>query len=124
MTCGSVKADIARQVASLHEATADLKNEEMKVHQAVLETWHLLDTLQIERQQMKALRDYRDLYLDRSRALYEMEVKTDLGDSMVRISDAQLKLAETKFKTALAQARLNSLLGRPIYPVKEKTDGK
>jgi hypothetical protein len=68
---------------------------------------------------MRALLDYRDLYLDRSRALYEMEVKTDLGDSMVEVSEARLKFAKVKFNTALTWARLDALIGNEVYAVEE-----
>ena len=56
---------------------------------------------------------HRDLYLDRSRAIYEMEVKTDLGDAMVRLSEAQLADARNRFARALAWERLKVLTGGP-----------
>lgn len=55
--------------------------------------------------------DYRDLYLERSRALYELEVTSDLGDAMVQLSEAQLFKAQTFFELAVAWAKLDSLLG-------------
>ncbi len=117
---GKVKADVAQQQAELIRLKAELHKAEMDVQQTVLDNWQMLDTLRIEREEMKALLDYRDLYLDRSRALYEMEVKTDLGDSMVKVSEARLKLAKAKFNTALTWARLEALLGNEVYPGEEK----
>lgn len=116
---GGVKADVAQQQAELVRLKAELRKAEMEVQQAVLDNWQLLDSLRIEREEMKALLDYRDLYLDRSRALYEMEVKTDLGDSMVEVSEARLKMARVKFNTALTWARLDALQGNEVYAVKE-----
>ena len=116
---GKVKADVAQQQAELIRLKAELQKAEMDIQQAVLDNWQMLDTLRIEREEMQALLDYRDLYLDRSRALYEMEVKTDLGDSMVEVSEARLKLARAKFNTALTWARLDALLGKEVYPVEE-----
>ena len=116
---GKVKAEVAQQQAELMRLKAELQNAEMDVQQAVLDNWQLLGTLAAEQEEMKALLDYRDLYLDRSRALYEMEVKTDLGDSMTQVSDARLKIAETKFNTALAWARLDALVGNKVYAVEE-----
>jgi outer membrane protein TolC len=116
---GKVKADVAQQQAELIRLKAELRKAEMDVQQAVLENWQLLDTLKVEREEMKALLDYRDLYLDRSRALYEMEVKTDLGDSMVEVSEARLKMAKAKFNTALTWARLDALIGNEVYAVEE-----
>jgi outer membrane protein TolC len=117
---GKTKSNVAQQQAELIRLKAELRKAEMDVQQAVLDQLQILDTLRIEREEMKALLDYRDLYLDRSRALYEMEVKTDLGDSMVEVSEARLKVARTKFNTALAWARLEALLGNVVYPVEEK----
>ncbi|MEF3193885.1 MAG: transporter, partial [Halothiobacillaceae bacterium] len=65
----------------------------------------------------KVREDYRELYLDRSRALYEMEVSTDLGDSMVQMSDARLRSMRTLFALSLAWAELDALLGRPVEPL-------
>ena len=115
-TGGAVQAGVAKETANLQRLRAQLRAQEMQVQQAVLETWQALDNLRAEREETQSLMDYRDLYLDRSRALYDMEVKTDLGDSMVKISDAQLRMARAKYKTALALAKLNALMGRPVYP--------
>jgi hypothetical protein len=44
-----------------------------------------------------------------------MEVKADLGDAMVRLSEAQLAEARHRFATALAWARLAALTnGFPV----------
>lgn len=119
LTGGTINAQVTRQQAELIRFKAKLEKAQMDVQQAVLENWQLLDTLRIEREETQALLDYRDLYLDRSRALYEMEVKTDLGDSMVQVSEARLRLAKAKFSTVLAWARLDALLGKEVYGVKE-----
>lgn len=116
---GVVKANVAKENAALTAVKAKLRAAEMDILQAVLENWQLLDTLRIQREEMEALLDFRDLYLDRSRALYELEVKTDLGDSMVQVSDARLNYMETLFKISLVWARLDALLGKEIYPIGE-----
>jgi outer membrane protein TolC len=116
---GSVKAAIAEEQADLTRVKAKLRRAEMDVQQAVLENWQALDTLRIEREGAQDLLDYRDLYLDRSRAEYEMEFKTDLGDSMVEVSAARLRFAQAEYKTELTWARLDALLGRPVYPMEE-----
>ena len=59
--------------------------------------------------------DFRELALDRSRALYEMEATTNLGDAMVAVSEVRFKQAETDFQLALAWMELNLLLGQPVY---------
>jgi len=64
--------------------------------------------------------DYRGLYLDRSRALYELEVTSDLGDAMVELTQAQLFKIQSVFDLAIAWAKMDALLGNPMsyYPGK------
>ena len=79
-----------------------------------MENWQLLDTLRIQREEAQATLDFRDLSLDKSRALYEMEVKADLGDSMTHVSDARLRLAQARYSTALTWAQIDALLGKSL----------
>jgi len=86
----------------------------MQLRHAVLELWLQLQTLKVQREAAGVGRDYRELYLDRSRALYELEVNADLGDAMVRLTEAELAEVDTEFQTALAWARLDALTGGPV----------
>ncbi|MCG5501516.1 TolC family protein [Ectothiorhodospira lacustris] len=117
---GRVGARTAREQAGLHEARARLQDFDLSLRQAVLETWLEIQRLKIQREQARVQADYRDLYLDRSRSLYEMEVATDLGDAMTRQSEAMLFTAGTEFQLALAWARLALLTGQatadPLAP--------
>ncbi|MES9960390.1 MAG: TolC family protein [Sedimenticola sp.] len=108
---GAVDAGVARKRAQLRERRAALLQAERDVRQAVLEIWMELKSLKLQVSEMEILGDYRELYLDRSRALYELEVKSDLGDAESRIVDAQLQKMKTEFDTALAWARLDALRG-------------
>ncbi|MDH3280652.1 MAG: TolC family protein, partial [Gammaproteobacteria bacterium] len=54
---------------------------------------------------------YRALAVDRARALYELEVRTTLGESMARLTEAQWRFAQTEFDTALVWAQLSALTG-------------
>ncbi|MFP3874226.1 MAG: TolC family protein [Thiohalophilus sp.] len=116
-------AGVAREKARLFETQSRLALAERDVRQQVLELWLELDSLKTKREQRKTEKQYRELSLDRSRALYELEVKADLGDSMVHYTEAERNTAETDYETALAWARLNALLGRldldkPFIPPK------
>ena len=71
----------------------------------------LLDT---EKKVHQAFGDYADLYLDFSRALYENESKTDLGDSFVRLSEANFNMVAWQFKQALLWMELDYLSGHNI----------
>jgi outer membrane protein TolC len=112
LTGGAKDAGIAAARAELRSSRARLTATQHALRQKVLDLWLGLGNL---RRQLEALRvrgDYRELYLDRSRALYEMEVKTDLGDAMTEISALRLDVAYAEFEWMAAQAKLAALAGR------------
>ncbi len=108
---GQGDARVAYAQAQRQRLAAQLQQAEQEVAQEVLELWLELGTLQARLEQVRVGEDYRDLYLDRSRAEYEMELKSDLGDAMVRLSEAQLYSAQVRFEAALAWERLDALIG-------------
>ncbi len=110
---GRVSAEIAQQQAELRRAQAQLLARQQDVKLELQALHGELNVLRIQRDEAKALHDFRDLYLDRSRLKYEQEMRTDLGDAMVRQSEARLRDAETEFAIALTHARLEALVGKP-----------
>jgi outer membrane protein TolC len=110
-TSGAVDASIGQEQARLYRSQAELRAVEDEIRQSVLLLWQELEQLRIEAEEAQAQMAYRELYLDRSRANYEMEVSTDLGDAMVLLTEAQLAQARVQFQTALAWERLNGLTG-------------
>lgn len=113
-TGGRVDAAIAREQAQLYAVQAQLGSAQNEIRETLLELWLELQKLKVERQRAKSDLDYRELYLDRSRANYEMEVQADLGDAMVRMSEAQLALIKSEFQTALVWERLQALVGADL----------
>lgn len=108
---GRVGAKKAEQLSNIHMLEAELTIRQREVDQTVLETWMSLNDLKRQQQESKVKMDYRELYLDRARAIYEMEVKTDLGDAMVKLTQASLDSAKVEFEQALAWEKLNILTG-------------
>jgi outer membrane protein TolC len=92
---------------------AEMKSEEYAIRQQLLEAWQKIQVLKAQREQASTLSEYRDLYLDRSRALYEYEVTTDLGDAMVKQTEARLLTLRTEFELALTWGLIDVLLGNP-----------
>lgn len=111
---GEDSAAIGTAVAHLHETEARQKRAELDLRQAVLDLVQELESLKVERDAAKVRSAYRDLYLDRSRALYELEVRTDLGDAMTRVTEAQWQAAKVEFGLALAWARVDALTGELV----------
>lgn len=108
-TGGRVDADAAKQQAELYRLQAELVATEEQIKETVLELWLKLEGLLIQREQMQAQQNFRELDLDRSRALYELEVKTDLGDSMVRVTEAEFQAMQTDFNIVLAWEKMDVL---------------
>lgn len=112
LTGGQRDADLAAARARMRMRSAELAAAEQALRQEVLDLRLNLDKLRVELAGLKVRRDYRELYLDRSRALYELEVKTDLGDAMTEVTAAQLDSARAEFEWMMTQARLAALAGR------------
>jgi len=102
----------ARRRAELHSIDARLEQQRRTLRQQLLELWTQLNTLQVAKQRLASEQDYRDLYLDRSRARYELEVTADLGDAMVRMTALRYRIMQMEFATALAWAQVDALLDR------------
>lgn len=111
-TGGAVDAEVAAAVAEKMRLQSELAATEMRVRQQARELWEALHNFSQASAADQALTDYRELYLERSRALYEMEVSTDFGDSLVEQSRAAYQTMKTNFERALAWAQLDILRGR------------
>jgi outer membrane protein TolC len=109
---GEVDAAVARAAAELSVREARLRKGEHELHRAVLDTVQELEALKVRKQAADQRLAFRDLYLERQRALYEMELQVNLGDAMVKLTEAQWHAARVEFDIVLARARLDALLGR------------
>ena len=121
---GEDRAATARAAAKRNEAEARLRRLEFELRQALWELLQEIESLKIQQQAAKVRVSYRELYLDRSRALYELELRTELGDAMVRATEAAWLSAQVDYQLALAWARLEALLGAPIELAAAGTDDK
>ena len=112
-------ARVAKELAQqnkLHAATEKLK---MELTQTMLETY--LDIIQLKSAGRSAASkqvDYRDLVLERSRGLYELELKSNLGTSMMHTVQANLRVRRNEYLLALDFARLEAILGRSLDNIK------
>jgi outer membrane protein TolC len=106
-----LNAAVAGHLAELARLRSGLDKLQLRVRQAILDAWRELQSLYVARQEASDYADYRDLYLDLNRALYEQEVNADLGDAMVKTSEARLRSAQTEFSIATTWARIRLLTG-------------
>jgi outer membrane protein TolC len=106
-----VASEIAEGRALVTRKQAELAAYRLALQQQLLDHWMALERLQVEREELLVTGDFRDLYLDRSRTLYEMDMAADLGDSMTQIADLQLQQAKNSFQIELTRARIQALTG-------------
>lgn len=106
---------VAREMAQFNKVQANSDKLKMELTQALLETCLEITQLQsTARGAAQKNSEFRDLQLERSRGLYELELKSNLGTSMVDTADATLRSRRNEYQLALSFARLEALLGRPL----------
>lgn len=106
-----IDASVAKAKSDVYKIEAQLSQQEFKVQQKVLELSLALETLKVKYAADLAAMEFSELSLDKNRAMYELEVNSDLGYSMVNFSAAERKFIQTGFDIALAWAQLDALNG-------------
>ncbi|MFT5502729.1 MAG: outer membrane protein TolC [Gammaproteobacteria bacterium] len=106
-----------------HQIIAEYQAYEAKLRIELLELWQRMSQQQLVARGFAIEEDYRDLYLDRSRAEYELEFKTDLGDAMVEFSNSRTLRLKAEYGFELAYQRLKSLVG-PDYFIGSANTGR
>lgn len=117
---GRVDALVARERAQRERSAAELEKLKLELADSLLGTLQEIEWL---RSSARASADkqieYRDWALERSRAEYELEMKTNLGTSMADTQVAALRRKQVEYQLALALARLEALSGGNLPPVEE-----
>lgn len=109
---GRADAHVAREQARLHELQAGYERDLHAMELALREIWEEIQWLRGSARRDAELRErHRDLALERARAEYEMELKTDIGNSMAETQVARLNRRAVEYRLALAWARLEAMLG-------------
>ncbi len=117
---GGERSQVAVAKAELMKLKAQQNQVKQSLRSQVADIYFQLKLLATENKVHKAFGDYADLYLDYSRALYENESKTDLGDSFVRLSQANYNMVSWEFKQALLWLELDYLMGRQVSLQKQE----
>lgn len=117
---GLRRAKLAAADATLRERRAHFRQAEMELKQKTLELLHRIELLQYKRKEARVYLEYKDLALDQSRALYEMEASISLGKAMIGVTEAQWKAAKVDFDLALAWAELKALTGELVEKTAEE----
>lgn len=108
------KSELMSAQAKAIKLSAEYEQQAQMLRQEIADIYFQLKLLKAEQEANFVFGDYADLYLDFSRALYENERATDLGSSMVRLSEANYRMVEWQFKQALLWSQLDLLLGKMV----------
>jgi len=113
-----VDSRVARELAQKERSIAELEKLKLDLADALLATLQEIEWLRDSgRPAADKQIEYRDWALERSRAEYELELKTNLGTSMAETQMAQLRRKQVEYRLALALARLEALSGGSLPPV-------
>jgi len=115
---GRVDARMAREQAQKERSAAELDKLRLDLADTLLATLQEIEWLRgSSRPAAERQIEYRDWALERARAEYELELKTNLGTSMAETQAAQLRRKQVEYRLALALARLEALSGGSLPPV-------
>lgn len=109
---GLTKSRIDREGARRQEVQANLYQTQQQVRDQVTNLYFQLSLLEVEKQAVQAGQTFADYNIDYKRAIYENELQTDLGDAMVRISQAQYDALAFDLKRALLWTKMQALTGQ------------
>jgi outer membrane protein TolC len=113
---GRADARIGREQARFQELQAQHDKLLQSLRQSLIEVREEIAYLrQTARRSAEINMSYRDQALDKARAEYELELKTNLGSSMAETQYARMKRRAIEYRLALAWARLDALLGDPVH---------
>ncbi|MBT3204619.1 MAG: TolC family protein [Gammaproteobacteria bacterium] len=109
---GSVeKTAINVATAKYRQVLSDLHKARSEIRILVLQLWQAIRQNELRLGGEIINQDFRDMTLDRSRAEYELEFNTDLGDSMVQFSDSRMKAYQARYALEMAWRKLQKLVG-------------
>ncbi len=101
---------------AVDKARAHAQSIELTLRERTFDLWHKLRTLLVEVNAAEVNSAYRDQYMDRSRMLYELEVRSDLGDAQAQLLGASRRMTQARYEVALAWAQLDVMMGKKVFP--------
>jgi outer membrane protein TolC len=116
------KVDVAN--ARYRQALSELLKVRSEIRVEVLQLWQAIKQNSVRIEGEAINQEYREMYLDRSRAEYELEFKTDLGDAMVQFSDSRMKAYQARFALEMAWRKLEKLIGTEYFETLQQDENQ
>lgn len=105
-----LQSSISKKRADWQIEKARLMQFETQLRQQIYDTWLRIQSLNTKAAELKVTEQQAERELDKSRGEYELELRTNLGDSLVNTSRVRYERAKNDFELILAWMRL-ALLG-------------
>jgi outer membrane protein TolC len=113
------QADSARVTAELSAAQARYDQAKYSLRQQLSDLINRLEILQFKRETDKLRLNSTSLNVEQSRARYELEQQTTLGNSMAKYTEAEWLSAKNDFAIATTWAQIDLLTGKKLYQQRE-----
>ena len=108
---GMSKAGAARAWSELQQALARLEASRAQTREDVYATWENIGYLISRSRAHEIALRHAERALDKSRGEYELELRTDFGDSLVRVSRIRYESASTQYQLAIERMKLALMQG-------------
>ena len=105
----SRQSQIATESAELLRRESELRELEFDLREKVLELVNRLEVLETEIAAAETELLYRELDLDKTRLLYEMEVRARLGNANAKVAESIYELARLRYEKALIWEHIDAL---------------
>jgi len=113
------QAESARVTAQLSSSQARYDQAKYSLRQQLSDLINRLEILQYKRVSDKQRLNSTALNVDRSRARYELEQQTTLGNSMAKYTEAEWLSAKDDFAIAITWTQIDLLTGKKLYQQRE-----
>ncbi|MCP4430032.1 MAG: TolC family protein [Gammaproteobacteria bacterium] len=113
---------IALAQTRYQKSLSEISRYKSQIRLRVLQFWQSVEQNRLIAQGAEVEQNYRDMYLDRSRAEYELEFRSDLGDAMVQFSHARTERLRALYAFELAYNQLQALVGEAITQVENTNE--
>ena len=112
LTAGKMKSQALKLGGiEVERAQSELNVVKDDHRRRAFELWKKLKLLEVELAAAKVRSDFRDQYMDRSRALYELEEKSDLGNAQAELLFAYYEMRRIEFELALTWTEADMMKG-------------
>ena len=102
---------IAKLDIKAKQVELNIKQFKQNLSSRVLTLWLTLNELKQRQKSLTTELDYRELYLERARAEYEMALESDIGDALTQVTNTEYKLAKNQFDFVITFEKLALLTG-------------